>query len=66
MALKIKDIREMSPEDREEKLKELREELMHERGVAAMGGSPPNPGKIRQLRKSISRLLTVIREEKEK
>jgi len=66
MALKIKDIREMSPEDREEKLKELREELMHERGVAAMGGSPPNPGKIKQLRKSISRLLTVIREEKEK
>ncbi|RLF42830.1 MAG: 50S ribosomal protein L29 [Thermoplasmata archaeon] len=64
MALKIKDIREMSPEDREKKLKELREELMHERGVAAMGGSPPNPGKIRQLRKSISRLLTVIREEK--
>ena len=66
MALKIKDIREMSLEDREEKLKELREELMHERGVAAMGGSPPNPGKIRQLRKSISRLLTVIREEKER
>ena len=66
MALKIKDIRGMSPEEREEKLKELREELMHERGVAAMGGSPPNPGKIRQLRKSISRLLTVIREEKEK
>jgi len=66
MALKIKDIREMSPEDREKKLKELREELMHERGVAAMGGSPPNPGKIRQLRKSISRLLTVIREEKGK
>jgi len=66
MALKIKDIREMSPEEREKKLKELREELMHERGVAAMGGSPPNPGKIRQLRKSISRLLTVIREEKEK
>lgn len=66
MALKIKDIRAMSPEEREKKLKELREELMHERGIAAMGGSPPNPGKIRQLRKSISRLLTVIREEKRK
>jgi len=64
MALKIKEIRNMPPEEREKKLKELREELMHERGVAAMGGSPPNPGKIRQLRKSISRLLTVIGEEK--
>jgi len=66
MALKIRDIREMSPEEREQKLKELREELMHERGVAAMGGSPPSPGKIRQLRMSIARLLTVMREEGEK
>ncbi|HEX17211.1 MAG: 50S ribosomal protein L29 [Thermoplasmata archaeon] len=66
MALKIKDIRNMPQEEREKKLKELREELMHERGVAAMGGSPPNPGKIRQLRKSISRLLTVMREEEKR
>ncbi|HEC94786.1 MAG TPA: 50S ribosomal protein L29 [Thermoplasmatales archaeon] len=66
MALSAREIRELKPEEREQKLKELREELMHERGVAAMGGSPPSPGKIRQLRISIARLLTIIREEKEK
>lgn len=66
MALSAKEIRELKPEEREQKLKELREELMHERGVAAMGGSPPSPGKIHQLRTSIARLLTVIAEEKEK
>ena len=64
MALSSKEIRELRPEEREEKLKELRQELMHERGVAAMGGSPPSPGKIRQLRISIARLLTIIKEEK--
>ena len=36
------------------RLQDLRQELMHERGVAAMGGSPPSPGKIRQLRRQIA------------
>ena len=63
--MKAKDIRQLTPEERREKLKELKEELMHERGVSAMGGSPPSPGKIRQLRTSIARLLTIMREEGE-
>ena len=63
--MKAKDIRQLTSEERKEKLKELKEELMHERGVSAMGGSPPSPGKIRQLRTSIARLLTIMREEGE-
>ena len=37
--------------------------IIDERGVAAMGGAPPNPGKIRALRKNIARILTIMREE---
>jgi len=66
MVLKNKEIREFTPEEKREKLNELKRELMHERGVAAMGGSPPSPGKIRQIRTSIARLLTIMREEGEK
>jgi len=62
--MKAKEIREMTPEDREKKLKEMRGTLMHERGVAAMGGAPSNPGKIGTLRKDIARILTIIREER--
>jgi large subunit ribosomal protein L29 len=65
MVLKAKEIRAFTPEERKDKLLELKRELMHERGVAAMGGSPPSPGKIRQLRTSIARLLTIMREEGE-
>jgi large subunit ribosomal protein L29 len=65
MVLKIKEIREFTPEEKQEKLRELKEELMHERGVSAMGGSPPSPGKIRQIRTSIARLLTIMQEEGE-
>ena len=62
-ALKIADIRKMSAEERNEKLKELRNELMHERGVSAMGGAPSSPGIIRSIRTSIARILTVQKEE---
>ncbi len=53
----------MDAEALSKKLTEIRDELMHERGVAAMGGAPPNPGKIRALRKNIARILTIQREE---
>ncbi len=61
--LRTKEIRAMDAPAREKKLRELRDELMHERGVAAMGGAPPNPGKIRALRKNIARIHTVQTEE---
>lgn len=62
--LKSKDIREMSEEERSRKLKELRDELLHERGQAAMGGAPVSPGRIRALRTNIARVLTVKNEVK--
>jgi len=65
VVLTAKEIRDFSSEERAEKLQELKEELMHERGVSAMGGSPPSPGKIRQLRMSIARILTIMQEEGE-
>ena len=61
--LRTKEIRAMDTAARDKKLRELQDELMHERGVAAMGGAPPNPGKIRALRKNIARLHTVAGEE---
>ena len=63
--LKTKEIREMTGTERKDKLYELRNELMHEQGIAAMGGAPTNPGKIRSLRISIARMLTVMKEEGE-
>lgn len=63
--LRLHEIRDMKPDDRKMKMKELRDELMRERGVAAMGGAPPSPGKIKALRIGIARLATVMREEGE-
>lgn len=60
--LKTKDIRAMRPEDLKIKFKELGDELMHERGVAAMGGAPASPGKLRALRTNVARIHTIMRE----
>jgi len=62
--LRMKEIREMAPDAREKKMKEIQDELLHERGVAAMGGAPHSPGQIRALRKNLARLLTVLGDER--
>ena len=54
----MKEIRGLKTEERDARLREARQELMHERGVAAMGGAMRNPGKIRALRTTIARILT--------
>jgi large subunit ribosomal protein L29 len=59
---KPNELREMQPEERDIRLKELRSELMNERGVASMGGQPTSPGRMRSLKKQIARLLTIMRE----
>ena len=61
--LKAKEIREMSRDERAERLNELRHDLLQERGIQSMGGSSPSPGKIRTLRREIARILTINREE---
>ncbi len=62
MSMKISEIRALSSEERKKKLEELRTELIRLRLQAATG-TLDNPGKIRAIRKTIARILTVMREE---
>ena len=64
--LKCKEIRALTIEERMARLKDLRNELMREKGVAAMGGAPISPGKIRAIRTNIARILTIETEQKHK
>jgi large subunit ribosomal protein L29 len=63
---KSAEIRSWTPDEREERLKEVSDELFRERGIASMGGAPSNPGRIRALRTELARILTIIREEEGK
>ncbi len=55
------EIATMTKVERREKLAEVENQLMFERGAAAMGGLPASPGRIRALRKNIARLKTALR-----
>ena len=58
-------IRELTLEEKKKNLNDLRNELIKERGRAAMGGSPPSPGRIKDIRRNIARLITIMKEEEE-
>ncbi len=60
--LRAKNIRDMRSEDRVKKLKELKLELFKEKGKIDVGGVSDNPGKIRELRRTIARILTIDKE----
>lgn len=60
--LRPSEIRDMSIEEMKAKLRELRAELARERAAAAAGGSLENPGRIRELRRTIARILTIMKE----
>ena len=62
--LRVKEISEMSPEERRKKLNELRAELMRIKTMTKAGGSIENTSRIRELRKAIARILTIENEEK--
>ena len=61
--LRIKDIRAMSSEERRERIDELRTELTRLRTMVKAGGSIDNPSRVRELRKTIARILTIETEE---
>ena len=54
----------MSLEDRSKKVVELRTELVRLKTMVKAGGAIDNPSRIRELRKTIARLLTIDNEER--
>ena len=57
--LRVKEIRDMSPEDRKKRLHELQTELVRLKTMIKAGGAIENPARVRELRKTIARILTI-------
>lgn len=62
--LRSKEIRELSPSDMQAKLNELHAEYDSLVGKGAVAGVD-NPGKIRETRRTIARVLTIMNENKQ-
>ncbi|MEM2547100.1 MAG: 50S ribosomal protein L29 [Candidatus Bathyarchaeia archaeon] len=62
--IRVKEIREMPPEERRKKLNEFRTELLRLKTMVKAGGTVENPARIKELRRAIARILTVENEQK--
>jgi large subunit ribosomal protein L29 len=60
--MKASEIREMSPQDRQQKLVDLKQELFNLRFQREVG-QLENQQRIVQTKRDVARLLTVMREE---
>ena len=60
--LRMKELRALTDTELHEKIATIENDLLRERGVAAMGGAPPSPGRMRALRTNVARALTVLSE----
>ena len=62
--LRTRELRSLSDEELKRKVADLEMDLLRERGVAAMGGAPTSPGRMRALRTNVARALTVQTERR--
>ena len=61
--MKAKEIRSMSKEDLDAKLNELKKELIKLNAQISTGTTPKSPGQVRQIKKNIARILTIMSEK---
>jgi large subunit ribosomal protein L29 len=59
--MKKKEKIQVSPQEAEQKIRELRKEIMKQHAQIALGTSPKSSGQLRQSKKTIARLLTSVR-----
>lgn len=58
-----KELRDLSKEQLEEKLGEFKKELLKLNVQVASGATAANPGKLKQTKKNIARVLTLIKQK---
>ena len=63
--LRMREIRYMSAEQRDNQLKKLQKDLAHLRAGVATGGSLEKPSMVKDVKKTIARILTIMKENGE-
>lgn len=62
--LKVKEAKELTDPELNKRLSEMRLELAKELGNVRMGRPVKNPGKIKELRRAIARIMSVKTERR--
>lgn len=59
-----REFKQMNPAQLNEKLADLKKELMKIKTQISSGTTPENPGKVREVKKTIARILTFLKSKK--
>ncbi len=62
--LKSKEIRKMSDDELDKKAEEMKLERSKKRAQIIVGGAPENAGRIREVKRTLARILTIKNEKK--
>lgn len=57
--LRVRDIQKLTKKEKNQKMTELKKELMKLRSQMATGTAPESPGKIKAIKRTIARILTL-------
>ncbi len=63
MKIKNKDIRKMSKQELENKLIELKKDLIKINAQISAGTVPENPGNVVNVKKTVARIMTIMTEK---
>ena len=64
--MKVKEIRGMDKNMADEKMAELKKELVKVNAQVAIGTAIKNPGQIRKIKKTLARIITIEQEKRAK
>ena len=62
--MKVKELLSIDPSEYAPKLAEFRKELVKLNAQASMGTAMKNPGQLKQTKKNIARMMTLINQQK--
>ena len=62
--MKIKDIRKLDADAKQKRIGELKLEFAKEKANIAIGANVTSPGRFKELRKTIARIITIQNEQK--
>lgn len=63
--MKAKDLQSLSEGELKDKLVEVKKELMLNNAQIATGTAPKNPGQVKELKKTVARILTILNQKGE-
>jgi large subunit ribosomal protein L29 len=59
--LHVKEIEKLKPAEMDKKIEDLKKELMRANTQIAQGTQPEKPGRVKEIKRTIARILTIKR-----